>query len=279
MNEAMTSITLPRSKTAQGVAYHQAGDRGAPVVLVHGVGLRAESWFQQIEALRADYRVYAADMPGHGHSARIAGDNLRLADFTDRLADFVRQAIGAPVILAGHSMGALIALDFAARYEEFCIGVAAFNTVFRRTAEAREAILERADILQGASGEAMASAPLKRWFGEDPEGHDRAMAAYCRGWLDGADRRGYADAYRIFAHVDGPSESSLAALSMPALFLTGDGDSNSTASMTRAMARAAPHAQAIVIKGARHMVLMSHPQVVNAALGEFCETCAHAAGE
>ena len=60
----MTSITLPRSKTAQGVAYHRSGDHGAPVVLVHGVGLRAESWFQQIEALGADYRVYAVDICG-----------------------------------------------------------------------------------------------------------------------------------------------------------------------------------------------------------------------
>ena len=277
MDKAMTSITLPRSKTAHGVAYHRSGDHGAPVVLIHGVGLRAESWFQQIEALESSYRVYAVDMPGHGHSARLEGANLRLADFTDRLAGFVREVIGAPVILAGHSMGALVALDLASRYGEFCMGVAAFNAVFRRSAEAREAILERADTLQGASGKDMASAPVKRWFGENPEGHDRAMAEHCRSWLDDADRQGYADAYRIFANVDGPS--SLAGLSMPALFLTGDGDRNSTASMTEAMARAAPHAHAVVIKGARHMAQMSHPQVVNEALGDFCETCIRRCGE
>ena len=273
----MTSLTLPRSRSDLGVAFHQAGDHGAPLVLVHGVGLRAESWFQQIEALRADYRIYAVDMPGHGHSRRLDDAAPSLDHFTDRLAGFVRAVIGEPVIVAGHSMGALVALDLAARHGDLCMGVAALNAVYGRSAEACEAILERADSLQGATGEDMASAPVKRWFGDNPKGHERAMAAHCRGWLDDADRRGYADAYRIFAASDGPS--CLAALAVPALFLTGDGDLNSTASMTEAMALIAPRARAVVIKGARHMVQMTHPQAVNAALAEFCETCTRAAGE
>ena len=43
--------------------------RGAPVVLIHGVGLRGAIWAPQVEALRADHDVIAVDMPGHGGSS------------------------------------------------------------------------------------------------------------------------------------------------------------------------------------------------------------------
>ena len=36
---------------------------GAPVLLIHGVGMRAEAWGPQIDALSLDHRVIAVDMP------------------------------------------------------------------------------------------------------------------------------------------------------------------------------------------------------------------------
>ena len=55
---------LPRRKEA-GIAYYRGGE-GAPVMLLHGVGLRLESWHRQIAALQPRCAVYAPDMPGHG---------------------------------------------------------------------------------------------------------------------------------------------------------------------------------------------------------------------
>lgn len=49
------------------VSYPEVGE-GTPLVLIHGVGMNAASWYPQIETLRRDFRVIAVDMPGHGES-------------------------------------------------------------------------------------------------------------------------------------------------------------------------------------------------------------------
>ena len=78
----MTWTTQRRSKFGT-LAATTAGD-GPLVVLIHGVGLRAEAWGAQIATLSQNCRVIAVDMPGHGHSASLTGAP-DLADFTDSI--------------------------------------------------------------------------------------------------------------------------------------------------------------------------------------------------
>ena len=59
---------LPR-RIHNGIAYLETGE-GEPLLLIHGVGLNAEAWGPQIDALSDTHRVIALDMPGHGGSAR-----------------------------------------------------------------------------------------------------------------------------------------------------------------------------------------------------------------
>lgn len=58
--------------TKQGrIHYHEAGDEGPPVVLLHGSGPGASGWSNfssNIAALAESFRVYAVDMPGWGKS-------------------------------------------------------------------------------------------------------------------------------------------------------------------------------------------------------------------
>ncbi len=63
----MTWTTRPRSDHATLSAI--TAGQGATVVFIHGVGLRAEAWGAQLDALSPHYRVVAVDMPGHGGSA------------------------------------------------------------------------------------------------------------------------------------------------------------------------------------------------------------------
>ncbi|MFD2856780.1 alpha/beta fold hydrolase [Seohaeicola zhoushanensis] len=60
---------------------------------------------------------------------------------------------------------------------------------------------------------------------------------------------------------------------MPALFMTGEAEPNSTPAMSRAMAELAPQGQALVVPGAAHMLPMTHPDVVNAALLDLAADC------
>jgi pimeloyl-ACP methyl ester carboxylesterase len=259
----MISQTL-RLSDGTHVRTLQAG-AGQPLLLIHGVGLRAEAWGPQFEALSQVARVIAVDMPGHGESDALP-DTPGLADYV-AWAALVIEALGCgPVNVAGHSMGSLIAGGLAVERPDLVRRAALLNGVHRRTAEARAAVLARAaEIAAGAGG---IEAPLARWFTPDQADLRDQVA----GWLRAVSPAGYAAAYRAFAEGDTTYADGLKAVRCPVLVLTGDGDANSTAEMTRAMAAMVPQGRAVVIGGHRHMVNLTAPDAVSTELKHWLET-------
>ena len=253
----MTSQILRLSDVAR-VRALTAG-AGAPVLLIHGVGLRAEAWGEQIHALAAAHRVIAVDMPGHGESDPLAR-GASLPDFVAWAAQVVRALGLGPVAVAGHSMGALIAGGLAATHPELVARVAMICPVHRRGAEARAAVLSRAAEI--AAGKGDPQAPLSRWFGAGEDVY-RAQTAT---WLQAVDPQGYGTAYAAFATGDDTYADRLSAIRAPTLVMTGEGDANSTPAMTHAIATAIPGARALVIPGHRHMLTLTAAPQVNAAL-------------
>ncbi len=256
----MTWTIRQRSDGAGALRYFEEG-AGQNLVLIHGVGLRAEAWCGVLPFLTDSYRVICVDMPGHGESPLQDSDDL--ADFCARLQSFI-MAMEGPVFLAGHSMGALLAVQSAVAMPDNVEAIAALNMVFRRSKEATAAVQERAAQLT-KNGAADPAPTLQRWFGETPNGPDADAAAACRDWLTRCDPEGYAAAYRVFAHHDGPSYATLSRLACPALFLTGDADPNSTPDMSRALATGCG-GRCDVLANAAHMMPMTHTREVAAHL-------------
>ena len=263
----MTLKTQQRFKSAQGIAYTRSGS-GPAIVLVHGVGLRAEAWFYQVEVLSKNHTVYALDMPGHGESDLLS-DDAGLNEYVSAIASWVESEINTPVIIMGHSMGAMIALRFAIDYPQQCRAAVALNAVYQRTEHARLAVQQRAIKMLENPELDRVSTPIARWFGEAPQGHDKEMALLCASWLNAAPAQGYAKAYGIFSCNDGPLASELSKIEMPVAFITGDGDSNSSPEMSLQMAQLTPQGIACVIDNSRHMVQITHAKEVNQQLVDF----------
>ncbi len=253
----MTWTTRRRSERS-GLAAIEAG-AGTRIVLLHGVGLRAEAWNRQIDALAGSYHVTAFDMPGHGDSP-VRPEMTCVSDYADAvLADLTE-----PVLMVGHSMGAMIALDLASRAPDRVRGVVALNAVFERSTDAARAVQRRAAELDGVSI-ADPTGALDRWFGKEASPEREA----CRDWLCSVTPAGYKGAYTFFAHDRGPRRADLEHLSCPALFMTGAQEPNSTPAMSQAMAALAPNGHAIIVPDAAHMMPMTHAEAVNAALLAF----------
>ncbi|OYX45036.1 MAG: alpha/beta hydrolase [Rhodobacterales bacterium 32-67-9] len=258
----MMSRTLRLSDGRQ-IRALEAG-AGEPLLLIHGVGMRAEAWGPQITALSDGHRVIAVDMPGHGQS-RMLPKGACLADYVAWAARVIEALGVGPVNLAGHSMGALIAGGLAVDRPDLVRRVALLSGVYRRSAEARLAVVARAEEI--ARGDADVAAPLARWFGDD-EGAIRDQVA---AWLLEVDLEGYAAAYRAFAEGDATYADRLGQISCPMLVLTGEGDGNSSPAMALAMAGAAPRGEAVVVAGHRHMVNLTAPEAVTGAMRRWLQ--------
>ncbi|MER8752975.1 alpha/beta fold hydrolase [Mesorhizobium sp. M1050] len=268
----MADIAAPAWVTdtaPDGTGFIRAGS-GAPVLLIHGVGMNATIWHDQITSMKDHHDLIAIDMLGHG-SSPLPPENATLSDFADqalRLLDHLRLA---SVSIVGHSMGALIALEIALRAPSRVRSIVCLNAVFRRPGALAQAVRERAAALSSQGDASAIAATLARWFGDPLPESLASAAATARAALEGVNPEGYARTYRLFAHADAEHADTLAGLAVPALFMTGSDDSNSTPVMSAAMARLAPHGQCLVLSGERHMMAMASPEKVTKHISTFLD--------
>jgi pimeloyl-ACP methyl ester carboxylesterase len=93
------------------VRYYAAG-QGEPLVVIHGGGGDARTWWDNIAELAVKYAVYAPDLPGFGGSQPLNGNYYipELAEFVDKFA----ASLGLEKFhLVGHSLGGGVALNYA----------------------------------------------------------------------------------------------------------------------------------------------------------------------
>lgn len=105
--------------TVEGVPMHYLErGTGRPIVLIHGSDGTLHDFLLAglLDRLSAEYRVIAFDRPGHGYSGRPAGEELTFA-LNARLIHGALQQLGVErPILAGHSFGGPVAMQFALDY-------------------------------------------------------------------------------------------------------------------------------------------------------------------
>lgn len=110
---------------------YQAESERARMVLSHGVGEHSGRYGNVIErVLPKGFSVWAPDHRGHGQSGGKRGHVLNFVQYLTDLRLTVELAKKdmpgeMPCFLLGHSMGGLIALDFAQHYPELIDGVVA----------------------------------------------------------------------------------------------------------------------------------------------------------
>lgn len=249
------------------VAYLRAG-RGAPVVLIHGVGMNADVWGPQIRVLRAHHDVIAMDMPGHGEST-LPPDPAYLEDYGAAVIGLL-EALGiGRAALVGHSMGALVAMQVALRHPARVTRLVAMNAVFCRPPDLKRAVEARADELDLKGVAASVEPTLARWFGDPVPDRLVEACALARNALEQVRPEGYRVTYRLFASSDAVFADALRQLAPPALFFTAEHDANSSPAMSLEMAARAPNGQAEILAGARHMMALTHPDAVNRSLLAF----------
>jgi pimeloyl-ACP methyl ester carboxylesterase len=97
------------------LAFTRSGS-GAPLVLLHALGLSSRAWDPVLPALAARFDVIAVDLPGFGDSAPLYGQaEVPPARLAESVADLLGELGVTAPHLAGNSLGGWVALELAAR--------------------------------------------------------------------------------------------------------------------------------------------------------------------
>src|SRR6266540_7424338 len=93
--------------------YAEGPPGGPPLVLLHGLSYRWQSWLGVMPHIALRWHVYAADLRGFGRSGRVPGA-YRVPDYAGDVVALLRGVADGPAVLVGHSLGAIVAIAVAA---------------------------------------------------------------------------------------------------------------------------------------------------------------------
>ena len=93
-------------------------DDAPPLLMIHGNRDHCHNWDWMAERLADDYHVLAPDLRGHGDSQWNLGSAYALYEFVYDIAQLVRQTGTAPVRIVAHSLGGIVALQYAGAFPD-----------------------------------------------------------------------------------------------------------------------------------------------------------------
>lgn len=241
----LTGLTVAASLALATTAF--AGSKPT-IVLVHGAFAGSSSWNRVIAELEADgYRAVAAANPLRS----VKGDAASVSSFLE--------SIGGPVVLVGHSYGGPVITEAAngAKNVKALVYVAAFAP------EPGETSLKLSGLLPGSTlGDALLPVTLPDG-GHDlyirPEKfHDQFAAD-----VPAAEADLMAATQRPVAEAALTEPSGKAAWkTLPSYAIYGSADRNIPPAVMKLMADRAQSVKTVVIEGASHALMVSHPDEV-----------------
>lgn len=272
---------MPYARGAKGVDIHYrlVGSGGPFVVLLHGIGLSGRFWFGLPERLAGDgdRRVLVIDSRGTGYSP-CPSRPWSMADMADDVAAVLDVAGAGDAVVAGLSMGGMIAQHVALRHPDRVRGLLLMAT--------------SAGLLHGqlTSPRAIWSLVSLPFIDESkvgrrlarllvPPGDVARAAELMKGWrealqAEAASRRGFLlQLAAVTGHATG---ARLGDIHCPTVVMTGDQDILMPPENSRVLAERIPGARLEVLEGVGHGIDLLAPDAVIGAVARLAGPAAGA---
>jgi len=265
-----------RANDGTSCRLYDGGSTSLPVLLIHGLGLNQDMWAAQIDALTALGPVITYDLYGHGTSPS-PPETPSLGLFADQAVKVTDHFGCERVIVAGFSLGGMIARRIAMNTPEKVAALAVLHSPHQRTTDEHDAIQRRVYQAEEHGPQATVEAAIERWFTEDFRKRKPEVIDQVRKWVTANSREIYPPIYQVL--VDGVDElvSPTPPITAPTLVMTGDEDFGNHPAMSAAIAKEIEGAELVVLNGLRHMAMMEAPEVFNQHLVSFINN--HATGD
>lgn len=269
-SQALATFGLRHVDTTQGrVSYRQSGKADRVThVLLHGIGSSSGNWVRQLQAAQDDPHVHvlAWDAPGYGLSTALQHAVPKAADYAERLWDWLDvMRVEEAVVLAGHSLGALMAASAAlqrpARVARLVLLAPAKGYATASEAERQEKLDTRLQNLRNLGPAGMAA---RRAAAMLAPGAEAELVAFMQEGMSQIIPAGYTQAAHMLAHGDLCAD--VAQMKCPVVVASGSADGITPPASCQTVAQAAGVPWQAV-PGAGHACPLEAPDVINALLG------------
>jgi pimeloyl-ACP methyl ester carboxylesterase len=269
--------TLP---SGASVHFRDEGNPDGPaLVLVHGSNSSLHTWEPWVAELGGTYRIVSMDLPGHGLTGRVPGDDYSREGMAASVHELT-EALGLTrFAIAGNSMGggisALYALEHPERVSALILVDSAGVPVARDDTDpplafriARTPVLSK--VMRYVLPRSVVEEGVRKVFVDQSKVTDEMVARY----FDLSLHEGNRDATRMrFASYAGRDEAAFAerlgAIEMPTLIIWGDKDLLIPVSAASTFKERIPHAELVVFENVGHVPMEEVAEESAAAVAAF----------
>lgn len=245
-------------------SYLSAGE-GPPVILLHGAGAGAVTWYPSISAISKEFHVIAPDIVGYGESDKPSGAYDR-PYFSAWLNEFLSALEIPKAHIVGLSQGGAIALQFALDYPELVDKLVLIDS---GALGAKPSFLPFIGMLwMNCVPSRLANRFFSRYLLFNPENRDPNLGYYS---IEILKREGGKNAFAQGrgSAVSAMPEEFLRRIKNETLIIWGENDQLFSVEQGEAAARIMPNATLYRIQDAGHLPLMDQPDIFNKALLGF----------
>ncbi len=246
--------------------YKFNNNKTTPIVFIHGVGLDHHMWEPQINYFDK-YSTLTYDLLGHGKTI-FANKTVTLNDFSNQLISILNFLKIDKINLIGFSLGALIALNFASKFQNNLHTLTLIGTIYKRSSSERIKVLNRYN--QAKLNKPISKKALKRWFSDDylklnPKIYDQFMKALNK---NSKDHLNFLKSYHLFAnHKD--DIKLIKKIKTRTLIMTGSNDPGSTVAMSKALSIDMINSNFVEIHKGKHLCSIECADEVNINIKNF----------
>ena len=239
-----------------------------PLVFIHGVGLDHQMWKPQTNSLN-EYSTITYDLLGHGKTP-FNKEEITLDDFSKQLLSVLDFLKVDKCNLVGFSLGSLIALDFASKFQSRLKSLTVIGTTYKRTDNERALVVDRFN--QAKLNKPISKQALKRWFSDEylkthPEVYNQFMKILNK---EPKEHSNFLKAYKLFAyHYD--NLEMIKRISTKTLIMTGADDSGSTVAMSKSLSSDLINSSFIEINKGKHLCSIECADDVNINIKNFID--------
>ncbi len=231
-----------RVHVTNGIGWRERPGTGSVLVCLHGIGSEPRGFDALAAHLPAGMRVIAWSVPGYGDSLPLAPHWPVAADYAGALAALVGALGLGRFHLLGHSLGTLIAAEFALNHPQWLEGLVLVSCAQGMGVAPGSALpaaaQARLDDLERLGPEGFARARAARLV-HDPDSHPDLVAAV-RAGMARVRMPGYAQAVRMLA--SGDLAGTARRLQVPTTIVVGAQDIVTPPAQSRAVHAALPPA-------------------------------------
>ena len=267
-------MTVQNCNESGEILYCSIRGVGRPVVLIHGLAASNYDWqYLTPELIGTGYQVIAPDLTGHGNSDKPQDPgcytfSVLYQQFVDCMETYGGEG---DLTLVGHSMGGLIALNYAIQNPEFISKLILIDPYFDQ--KQLNSILRYINRKPYLYHRALRHTP--RWLIQT------LISLDVRGLLHFEDRtrkqiaEDYKRASPEIVYIPGTIpdiSNNLKHIKSPTLVIWGTNDATLNPKSFPAIVESLPNGQGKAIEGTGHQPHLAQPEIFNRLVLEFLET-------